>query len=147
MIQGGCRCGEVRYTLPFDEMPRVYCCHCLDCQTWSASAFTQQVIFAEGSLVANGPIVIFDLVRADGAVSRQHVCGVCHTRIFNTNTKRPGIAALRAGTLDRSNEIVPVAHIWVKRKQPWIIVPEDVPQFEENAPPAKFASILIGYEA
>ncbi len=41
------------------------------------------------------------------------------------------------GTLDASDGIVPRAHIWVKRKQPWIVLGVDVPAFEESAPPAE----------
>lgn len=46
-IQGGCRCGAVRYVLALDTLPRTYACHCRDCQTWSGSAFSQQTFLPE----------------------------------------------------------------------------------------------------
>lgn len=143
MIAGGCRCGAVRYTLAMDALPAVYCCHCLDCQTWSASAFTEQAPVRDEALAADGPLVEYAFTSPSGSTSRQYVCGTCHTRIYNTNTARPGLAIVRAGTLDRSDEIVPRAHIWTKRKQPWIVIADDVPQFEESAPTAEFAAILL----
>jgi hypothetical protein len=144
-ITGGCRCGAVRYELALDRLPPAYCCHCRDCQTWSASAFSQQAVVREGnfSIIAGEPVE-YCLTRPSGGVSRQRVCGTCHTRLYNTNSARPGIVLVRAGTLDASDSIEPLAHIWVKRKQPWIELPEGVPAFPENAPPDRFRRILTG---
>lgn len=47
MYDGGCRCGKVRYELDLDTLPRSYACHCLDCQTYSGTAFSQQILVAE----------------------------------------------------------------------------------------------------
>jgi hypothetical protein len=40
VIEGGWRCGAVSYTLPFEEMPQVYCCHCDERKKQLASAFS-----------------------------------------------------------------------------------------------------------
>ena len=48
--EGGCRCGAVRYKLALDTLPLTYACHCLDCQTWSGSAFSQQTFVPEAAL-------------------------------------------------------------------------------------------------
>lgn len=142
MITGGCRCGAVRYTLTVEAMPPVYCCHCLDCQTWSGSAFSQQAVVAEEAIEVDGAVVDYRFVNPSGHVSHQRICPTCHTRIYNTNAARPGIAVVRAGTLDESDTLSPRAHIWVKRKQPWVKIAADVPTFAENAPPAEFFAIL-----
>ncbi|MEP9357262.1 GFA family protein [Sphingomonas sp. KR3-1] len=142
MIAGGCHCGAVRYTLALDDLPAVYCCHCLKCQSWAGSAFTEQAPVSEGALSVEGPVVEYSFTNPSGSTSRQRVCGTCHTRIYNTNSARPGLAMVRAGTLDRSDELVPAAHIWVKRKQPWVVIADDVPQWPESAPMAEFAAVL-----
>ena len=141
-VGGGCRCGAVRYTLALDDLPPTYACHCTDCQTWSGSAFSQQVLVPEDAVEASGPITIFELTSPSGRISRQRMCEVCHTRIFNTNSARPGVAVIRAGTLDRSKELVVTVHIWVKSKQPWLELPEGVLTFEEAAPPEEMAKAL-----
>ena len=64
------------------------------------------------------------------------------TRVYNSNTARRGIAAERARTLDASDTLTPRMHIWVKCKQPWVFIAQDVPTFAENAPPAEFIAIL-----
>ena len=71
------------------------------------------------------------------------MCGVCHTRICNSNSARPGVVIVRAGTLDRSDELDVVAHIWVKRKQPWLTLPEGVPAWPEGAPPGELLRALM----
>ncbi len=133
-IGGGCRCGAVRYTLALDALPRTYACHCRDCQTWSGSAFSQQTFLPDAALGVDGPLVVYELVNASGRISTQRMCSVCHTRIYNTNSARPGVVVLRAGTLDRSDELDVVAHIWVKRMQPWLSLPAVIPAWPEAAP-------------
>lgn len=143
-IEGGCRCGAVRYSLAIDHLPRTYACHCLDCQTWTGSAFSQQLILPETTLTLTGEVDIYEMTSPSGRISRQRVCKICHTRLFNTNTARPGFVVVRAGTLDRSNELEVVAHIWVTRKQPWITLAEGVPHWPEAAPPEGLMAALIG---
>lgn len=141
-ILGGCRCGAVRYALAVDELPRTYACHCRDCQTWSGSAFSQQTFLPQEALTVTGPLVVYELTSPSGRISTQRMCGVCHTRIFNSNTARPGIVVVRAGTLDRSDELDVVAHIWVKRKQAWLRLPAGVPTWAEGAPGAELIAAL-----
>ena len=141
-VLGGCRCGAVRYVLALEKLPRAYACHCLDCQTWSGSAFSQQTFVPETALTVTGPLVIYEFVTPSGTISTQRMCGTCHTRIFNSNSARPSVAVVRAGTLDRSDELDTVAHIWVKRKQPWLHLPEGVPTWPEGAPPAELMQAL-----
>lgn len=143
-IEGGCRCGQVRYTLALDALPRTYACHCRDCQTWTGSAFSQQTFLPEATLSVTGPLSIFEMTTPSGRISTQRMCAVCHTRIYNTNSARPGLVIVRAGTLDRSDELDVVAHIWVKRKQPWLTLPAGVPTWPEAAPPVELMRALAG---
>lgn len=142
MVEGGCRCGACRYALAVEAMPPVYCCHCQICQTTSGSAFSEQAVVPEAAIAATGPLVSYAYTTVSGARSHHRICGECHTRLWNTNALRPGIALVRAGTLDDSEHIVPLAHIWVKRKQPWLVLPDGVPTWPESAPLADLASAL-----
>jgi hypothetical protein len=142
-ITGKCRCGAIRYELALDQLPSVYCCHCRDCQTWSGTAFVEQAVIAEGTLrITQGVPVEHPFLSASGVTSRQKACGDCFTRLYTVNPTRPGVLTLRAGTLDRSEELRPALHIWTKRMQPWIALSNDLPAFAENAPVDDFAAIL-----
>lgn len=144
-IEGGCRCGRVRYRAALGELPRVYACHCLDCQTWSGSAFSLQFILPEDQLEVTGEPALFELTSPDGSrTSRQRACPVCFTRVYNTNTRRPGLAVVRAGTLDDSDKLAIVLHIWTRRKLAGIEIPDDLPAWPEGAPPEEMAAALRG---
>ncbi|MGK6320191.1 GFA family protein [Sphingomonas sp. DT-204] len=141
-VTGGCRCGASRYTLAREALPPVYCCHCRDCQTWSGSAFSMQSVVPENELAGEGPIAPYSFITPSGATSTQYVCGTCHTRLWNVNTARPGLAIVRAGTFDESDRLEPILHIWVKRRQPWVTIPDGVPAFAEAASPVEFFTLL-----
>jgi len=143
-IEGGCRCGAVRYSVALDKLPNAYACHCRDCQTWSGSAFSTQFIVPESDLTIVGASHHYERPSEDGSrVSHQYGCAKCLTRVYNTNTRRPGLAVVRAGTLDRSDELALVAHIWTKRKMRGVEIPDGIPQWEESAPPQDFAAVLM----
>lgn len=145
-IEGGCRCGAVRYKIKADKLPNAYACHCLDCQTWSGSAFSLQCIVPEDALEVTGAPYLYERTTGEGSDARtslQRGCTTCITRVYNTNTRRPGLAVIRAGTLDRSNELTIVAHIWAKRKLAGIEIPKDIPSWSEGAPPQEFMAVLM----
>jgi hypothetical protein len=143
MIEGGCRCGRVRYRVALARPPKVYACHCLDCQTWSGSAFSLQFIVPEAELEVTDAPDLYERVSPDGArTSRQRGCSACFARVFNTNTARPGLAVVRAGTLDRSDELEIVAHIWTKRRLKGLAIPDGVPAWPEAAPAGELLAAL-----
>ena len=145
-FEGGCRCGAVRYKVKADKRPNAYACHCLDCQTWSGSAFSLQFIVPEDALEVTGEPYLYERTTGEGAdvrTSQQRGCTKCITRVYNTNTRRPGLAVVRAGTLDDSDKLSIVAHIWAKRKLKGIDIPEGVPSWPEGAPPADFMAVLM----
>lgn len=140
-IAGGCRCGAVRYTLALAALPPAYACHCHQCQRWSGSAFSLQLLVAEAALAVFGPIALYERTTED-RTSFQRICGVCHARIYNTNTRRPGVAVVRAGTLDDSEALACRAHIFTAYRQRWFEIPADAAQWPEMPPPEALAQAL-----
>ena len=141
MVEGGCRCGACRYTLALDALPPVYACHCHICQRFSGSAFSLQALIREELLSVSGPIIVREQVTED-RTSVQRYCGECLSRIYNTNTRRPGIAVVRAGTLDRSEELECRAHIFTTYRQRWVVLDPAIPQWPEAPEPAAFVAAL-----
>ncbi|MGO7353500.1 GFA family protein [Rhizobium ruizarguesonis] len=60
-LKGGCRCGQLRYEVEADKLPKTYACHCLDCQTWSGSAFSQNALVKTNAFAATGETARFEL--------------------------------------------------------------------------------------
>jgi hypothetical protein len=140
VIKGQCRCGAVRYTIEVEALPPAYACHCHICQRYSGSAFSLQVMVPGAKLSVTGPVETFEIATED-RVSAQRFCEACHTRMYNTNTRRPGVAVVRAGTLERSEELECVAHIYTNYRQRWFVIPDGIPSWPEAAPMADFMAL------
>jgi len=74
-ITGGCRCGAVRYEVASDALPLTYACHCLDCQTWSGSAFALHAMLPSSLLQIEGEAHRFSLTDGEAMASDQ--CRLC----------------------------------------------------------------------
>ena len=119
---GGCQCGKVRYEIT--EKPQaVYTCHCLDCQRLTSTAFSLGVVVPEKGFRLTG-LELRQLQRTadSGRVNIRLVCPECGTWICGM--PRDGVVRVRGGTLDDTSWLRPTRHIWTRRKQPWVILPE-----------------------
>lgn len=128
--EGGCVCGEVRYVLKNTGGMQPYACHCRDCQTRSGSAMMLNLHFSMDQFEIVGELIHSDVAKPDGSTVTQFACPGCLTRIYSSNSARPGAGILRAGTLDASNELRPAVHLWASRKQPWITIADDVVAYD-----------------
>jgi len=133
-ITGGCRCGACRYTLNYPAIPVIYACHCRDCQTATGGGFVLQAMMPAARLVLTGDGIERSAPNSRGGVTTQFYCAQCLTRLYSTNTARPGVALVRAGTLDASDTIVPAVHMWGSRRQPWIGLPPEAEVHAEAIP-------------
>lgn len=140
-VTGQCHCGAVTYRLVTEELPAIYACHCLDCQTTSGSAFGLHALLPAEAIEVEGLLSEYSYERA-GYVSSQRRCSTCHTRIYNSTSAAPGMLVLRAGTLDNSAKIRPMAHIWTRRKQSWVTIPDHVPAWPESPTAQEFAEAM-----
>jgi hypothetical protein len=142
VITGQCRCGACRYEIALDDLPAVYACHCHICQRVSGSAFSVQALVVEDKLTVKGPVIVREVVTED-RTSVQRFCNDCLARIYNTNSRRPGVAVVRAGTLDRSEELICKAHIYTAYKQAWVALDKNLVQWPEMPPPMDFMAALM----
>jgi hypothetical protein len=131
-MDGGCGCGQVRYTINAPQIPVVYACHCTDCQTQSGSAFALQMPVFEAMLAVTGELISGERTQPSGAIGTIFACAKCLIRIYSKNSTRPGMVTIRAGTLDDSKQVVPKFHLWTNSKQYWIVIPESAVALEEQ---------------
>jgi len=127
--EGGCACGSVRYRLA-DEPLFVHCCHCLNCQRQTGSAFVINLLIEAARVeVLSGEPRAVDVPRDDGSTQRIYRCPGCQVAVFSEYTW-PEIRFVRGGTLDEPSSVSPDVHIFVKSKLPWVRLPDSVPAFE-----------------
>jgi hypothetical protein len=127
--EGGCSCGAVRYRLTSEPL-FTNCCHCLNCQRQTGSAFVINLLIeADRVEVLSGVPQPVDVPRDDGSKQRVFRCPTCQVAIFS-EYGRPEVRFVRGGTLDDPSGVTPDAHIFTKSKLKWITLPESVPAFE-----------------
>jgi hypothetical protein len=130
MREGGCSCGEVKYRLTAEPL-FVHCCHCLNCQRQTGSAFVVNVLVEADrvELLAGEPKAV-DVPR-DGDAPPQQIfrCPRCQTAIYSVYSN-PAIRFVRAGTLNDPSSVAPDVHIFTRSKLAWVVLPEDVPAFD-----------------
>jgi hypothetical protein len=127
--EGGCACGAIRYRLASDPL-FVHCCHCLNCQRQTGSAFVINLLIEADrvQLLAGEPQPV-DVPRDDGSRQRIYRCAVCQVAVFS-EYGRAEVWFVRGGTLDDPSGVSPDVHIYTRSKLPWITLPDSVPAFE-----------------
>lgn len=130
-LSGGCQCGAVRYRLARSSVI-VYACHCLECQKQSASAFALSVPLRAVDLDIKGPMTPYQRPTDSGSHTNCWFCSVCGSRLYHQSARSSEVVTLKGGTLDDPSGLEPVAHLWVKRKQSWVLLPETVERYDEQ---------------
>ena len=127
---GGCSCGAVRYRLTSEPLI-VHCCHCLNCQRQTGSAFVVNLVIEADrvELTAGEPVVV-DAPRDDGSAQQIYRCPTCQVAVYSVYSS-PRALFVRGGTLDEPRSLGPDVHIFVRSKVDWVTLPEGVRAFDE----------------
>jgi len=128
--EGGCACGAVRYRLSSEPL-FVHCCHCLNCQRQTGSAFVINLLIeAERVEVVAGTPQPVDVPRDDGSAQRIYRCPACQIALFSEYSS-PQVRFVRGGTLDDPRDVTPDVHIYTRSKVGWVDLPEGTAAFDE----------------
>jgi len=129
-LSGRCACGEVRYRLKSRPL-FVHCCHCLDCQRQTGSAFAlNALIEADRVATLSGKPVPVTVPTDSGRPHDIYRCPNCQTALWSDYGRRKVLLFVRVGTLETPSALNPDVHIFTRSKQPWVGLPADTPQFE-----------------
>ena len=72
-------------------------------------------------------------------------CGDCGGRLYGDRAGRDEIVNIRAGTLDDTVWLVPVAHMYMKSAQPWVLPAVDAACHETG--PKDFQAAAAAWRA
>jgi len=128
VIDGGCTCRAVRFRL-LSKPLFVHCCHCRWCQRETGASFALNAMI-EARLVialAGTPEAVMtpSLSGKGQKISR---CPTCQVAVWsNYSGAGDAVRFVRVGTLDMPDRLPPDIHIFTESKQPWVILPPDVP--------------------
>ena len=131
-FEGGCTCGEVRYRITSPPLI-VHCCHCRSCQRESGTAFAlNAMIEADRVELRSGAPVTIVTPSLSGEGQKITRCPRCQIAVWsNYAGSGDRFRFVRVGTLDTPDALPPDVHIFTMSKQPWVVLPPEVPAVEE----------------
>ena len=132
-------CGEVRYRVT-EEPLTLYACHCTDCQTRSGSAFGLSMWVNRSAIDISKGEAALHTSMIGGKQRKRRICAQCGTNLFSEPREGSTAAIVRPGTLDDTSWLHPVAHMWTRSAQPWVVFPAGAKKYEQQ--PADFAELV-----
>jgi hypothetical protein len=144
-LAGGCSCGAIRYEIASFPL-LLYTCNCTDCQTATGSAFALNMpVLARDFHILQGEPKGWHHTSPRGVAVISRFCGECGGRLYGERATRAEIVNVRAGTLDDTSWMVPLAHFYMRSAQPWVQPAADAECHEVQ--PADFSALLPKWRA
>ena len=131
MLDGGCTCGAVRYRMTSKPM-FVHCCHCRWCQRETGASFAlNAMIEAERVVLVQGEPETVNTPSNSGKGQKIVRCPNCRVALWSHYAgASDAVSFVRVGTLDEPDRLPPDIHIFTSSKQPWVVLPPDLPAVE-----------------
>jgi hypothetical protein len=127
-MTGGCLCGQVRYAANADPV-FVGVCHCTHCQKQTGTAFSVLVGIPKSAMSIQGQVKTFHDTGDSGQPVERHFCPECGSPIFSDVAVMPGVAFIKAGTLDDTTWLDPNIHVYCDSAERWTPIPERSQRF------------------
>jgi hypothetical protein len=129
---GGCTCRFVRYRMSSRPL-FVHCCHCRWCQRETGASYAlNALIEADRVQLLQGEVEIVNTRSQSGKGQRISRCARCRVAVWsNYAGGGDAVRFIRVGTLDEPDRLPPDIHIYVRSKQPWVVLPPGTPAVPE----------------
>ena len=147
-MTGGCLCGRVRYST--DAAPAFQvACHCNNCQRQSGSPFSVSLGVPKAALTITGTLKTYVDHGDSGREVLRRFCPECGSNVLSEIALDPGLAILKAGTLDDRSIVSPQRHIFCASRQDWVALPADVPAYDRGRRPdaGELGPMRLGLQA
>lgn len=129
-IEGGCKCGAVRYECVADPLA-VTLCYCRDCQQFAGGACGNFVVMPVPSVTVTGEIKRYRVQAESNRTVSREFCTECGSPLFATT---PHLHAITVASFDDPSPFAPTMAIWVDSAPQWAVIPPDIPRFPQNPP-------------
>jgi hypothetical protein len=129
---GGCTCRFVRYRMTTKPL-FVHCCHCRWCQRETGASFAlNAMIEADRVQLLQGEVEVINTPSNSGKGQKISRCPKCRIAVWsNYAGAGDAVRFVRVGTLDEPDRLPPDIHIFTASKQPWVVLPPNIPAVEE----------------
>lgn len=132
LFEGGCTCRAVRYRMTSEPL-FVHCCHCRWCQRETGASFAlNAMIEADRVVLLQGTPEVVDTPSNSGKGQKITRCPICRIALWsNYSGAGDAVRFVRVGTLDEPDRLPPDIHIFTSSKQPWVVLPPNMPAVAE----------------
>lgn len=129
-FEGGCQCGDVRYSIEGDPVMSALC-HCTQCRRAHAAPAVAWAMFADAQVrFTNGTARQFQ----SSAEAQRGFCARCGSQITFTADYLPGLIDIAIGSLDDPEAIAPTLHCWHSEQLSWADFKDELPRHPEFPP-------------
>ena len=127
VFSGKCLCGNVSYQC-HSEPKAVFNCHCEDCRRATGSVFGTNLFVPEAKVEVSGEVSSYSHISDSGSTMTKRFCPNCGSLLFGSNSAKPNVVSIRAGTVDQLALIKPQINLFMDKKVPSTSIDENLEQ-------------------
>jgi len=127
VFSGKCLCGNVSYQC-HSEPKAVFNCHCEDCRRATGSVFGTNLFVPEAKVEISGAVSSYSHISDSGSTMTKRFCPNCGSLLFGSNSAKPNVVSIRAGTVDQLALIKPQINLFMDKKVPSTSIDENLKQ-------------------
>jgi len=117
IFSGKCLCGMVSYDCEV-EPKAIFNCHCEDCRRATGSVFGTNLFVPEDQVKISGEVSYYSHTSDSGSTMTKRFCSNCGSLLFGTNSAKPNVLSVRAGTVNQLDIIKPGLNVFMDSKVP-----------------------------
>ena len=127
VFSGKCLCGNVSYQC-HSEPKAIFNCHCEDCRRATGSVFGTNLFVPETKVEISGKVSSYSHISDSGSTMTKRFCPNCGSLLFGSNSAKPNVVSIRAGTVDQLPLIKPQINLFMDKKVPSTSIDENLKQ-------------------
>lgn len=128
VFSGGCLCGAVRYESTGEPVATGHC-QCIDCRKSSGSGHCSHMGVHKNAFRVTGEVRFYESPADSGNIVGRGFCPVCGAAVYSVNSGMPGLAFVRASSLDDPEVFKPQMVVYTSRGPSWDRLDPDLPKF------------------
>tara|TARA_R110000782_G_scaffold268685_1_gene365452 strand:- start:1563 stop:1994 length:432 start_codon:yes stop_codon:yes gene_type:complete len=132
-IEGGCLCGQVRYTCSEEPLLTVLC-HCKNCQRQSGAAYSTNIAIPKGTVKVKGELTLYADTGDSGQFVNRYFCQECGSPIMSEPEGMDTLSILKVGSLDDTSWVLPTMEIYCDSKQEWTRLQAELMSYSKMMP-------------
>lgn len=117
-VQGGCKCGLVRYTGTCADAP-MFRCHCRDCQQLTGTGHSEMMPLVAESFSIGDACKIYEMTGGSGQSTFSGFCPNCGSQLTRQSVRMQDLIYVHAASLDDPSRYTPDKSIYTDAAQHW----------------------------